>query len=65
MKERFLGFTDCPQLDASALAKRIVNEVMKLGLNIKECVAQCNVFKVRFEKRSVAGVSTFTAMPTT
>ena len=41
VKERFLGFTDCPQLDASALATQIIGEVMKLGLNIKECVAQC------------------------
>ena len=41
VKERFVGFTDCLQLDATALATQIIGEVMKLGLNIKECVAQC------------------------
>ena len=35
VKERFLGFTDCPQLDASALAAQIIGEIHKLGLNIK------------------------------
>ena len=41
IKERFLGFTDCPQLDAAALATQIIGEVHKLGLNIKDCLAQC------------------------
>ena len=41
VRERFLGFTDCPELDATSLATQIMGEVLKLGLNIKECVAQC------------------------
>lgn len=41
VKERFLGFTDCSQLDAVALATQIIGEVVQLGLNIKDCVAQC------------------------
>ena len=41
VRERFLGFTDCPELDATSLATQIIGEVLRLGLNIKECVAQC------------------------
>ena len=39
--ERFLGFTDCPNLDASFLAEQTVSQLHSLGLSLTRCVAQC------------------------
>ena len=41
VNERFVGFSDLCDLDAKALAEKIVARLQVLGLNIKQCVAQC------------------------
>ena len=41
VKERFVGFTDCHELDASSLAQKIMDGVERLGIDIKKCIAQC------------------------
>ena len=41
IEERFLGFTNCPNLDASSLAEQIVSQLHSLGLNLTKYVAQC------------------------
>lgn len=39
--ERFLGFTDMHDLDASALTENIISVLEKRGLDVKQCIAQC------------------------
>ena len=41
VNERFVGFSDLCDLDAKALAEKIVARLQVLGLDIKQCVAQC------------------------
>ena len=39
--ERFLGFSDMHELDASAITDEIVSVLGKQGINVKQCIAQC------------------------
>ena len=41
INERFVGFSDLCDLDVKALAEKIVARLQVLGLDIKQCVAQC------------------------
>ena len=41
IQEHFVGFTPCYKLDATSLATQIISEVEKLGLSMKNCLAQC------------------------
>ena len=41
IQEHFVGFTSCYKLDATSLATQIISEVEKLGLSMKNCLAQC------------------------
>ena len=41
IKERFVGFTDVHELDASSLAGEIMRKIGELGLESKKCVSQC------------------------
>ena len=41
VNERFVGFCDLSELDAKALATKIVDGLRKLGLDVKQCLAQC------------------------
>ena len=41
VQEQFLGFVDCHELDAEALATQIIHKIERLGLNMNECIAQC------------------------
>ena len=39
--ERFLGFSDMHELDASAITDEIASVLGKQGINVKQCIAQC------------------------
>ena len=41
VNEHFVGFTQLCELDALALAGKIVEQLHMLGLDIKQCLAQC------------------------
>ena len=41
VNERFVGFSDLCDLDAKALAEKIVARLQVLGLDVKQCIAQC------------------------
>ena len=41
VNERFVGFSDLCDLDAKALAEKIVVRLQVLGLDVKQCIAQC------------------------
>ena len=41
IKERFVGFTDVYELDASSLAGEIMCQLGQLGLNPSKCISQC------------------------
>ena len=41
IKERFVGFTDVHELDASSLAGEIMRQLGQLGLDPSKCISQC------------------------
>ena len=62
--ERFVGFSDLCDLDAKALAEKIVVKLQVLGLDVKQCIAQCydgasvmsgQVFGIQQRLREIVG----------
>ena len=39
--ERFLGFSDMHELDASGITDEIASVLGKQGINVKQCIVQC------------------------